>query len=66
MTTPKTTRTLFRCPVCKADVERDVSDFPFCTPRCKVIDLGRWASDEYRIPGEKAYIPDPSSENEQY
>jgi endogenous inhibitor of DNA gyrase (YacG/DUF329 family) len=27
---------------------------PFCSERCKIQDLGRWASDAYRIPGEKA------------
>jgi len=25
---------------------------PFCSERCRMIDLGRWASGEYRIPGE--------------
>lgn len=25
-------------------------DFPFCSPRCKLIDLGRWLGEEYRIP----------------
>ncbi len=24
--------------------------FPFCTPRCKTIDLGKWVNEEYRIP----------------
>jgi hypothetical protein len=26
---------------------------PFCSERCRMIDLGKWASDEYRLPGEK-------------
>ncbi|MEK6538379.1 MAG: DNA gyrase inhibitor YacG, partial [Nitrospirota bacterium] len=25
---------------------------PFCSERCKLIDLGRWAGEKYRIPGE--------------
>ncbi|MEO8519915.1 MAG: DNA gyrase inhibitor YacG [Acidobacteriota bacterium] len=25
---------------------------PFCSERCKLADLGRWLSEEYRIPGE--------------
>lgn len=25
-------------------------DFPFCSERCRLIDLGKWASEEYRIP----------------
>jgi endogenous inhibitor of DNA gyrase (YacG/DUF329 family) len=26
--------------------------FPFCSPRCRTIDLGRWLSEGYRIPSE--------------
>ncbi|GIU82081.1 MAG: hypothetical protein KatS3mg006_1145 [Pyrinomonadaceae bacterium] len=26
---------------------------PFCSERCKLIDLGAWADEQYRIPGEK-------------
>ncbi len=26
--------------------------FPFCSSRCRLIDLGRWIDGEYRIPGE--------------
>jgi endogenous inhibitor of DNA gyrase (YacG/DUF329 family) len=25
-------------------------EFPFCSPRCKTIDLGRWLSEDYRLP----------------
>lgn len=25
-------------------------DFPFCSERCRLIDLGRWADEEYKIP----------------
>ncbi len=24
---------------------------PFCSERCKFIDLGKWASEEYKVPG---------------
>ncbi|MDX8405027.1 MAG: DNA gyrase inhibitor YacG, partial [Mariprofundus sp.] len=44
--------TIFRCPICKKPVKRNAEDFPFCTSRCRVIDLGRWASEEYRIAGD--------------
>ena len=27
-------------------------EWPFCSPRCKTIDLGRWLSGTYRIPAE--------------
>lgn len=31
---------------------------PFCTERCKMIDLGAWASESYRVPGEAPQDPD--------
>jgi endogenous inhibitor of DNA gyrase (YacG/DUF329 family) len=37
------------CPTCKKPVEATNDDFPFCSDRCRVIDLGKWASGEYRI-----------------
>ena len=39
-----------KCPICKKDVESGVEDFPFCSERCRLIDLGKWAAEEYRIP----------------
>jgi uncharacterized protein len=42
------------CPVCKKKTPwKDNLFRPFCSDRCRLIDLGKWASDEYRIPGEK-------------
>ena len=38
------------CPICKKDAALGEPDFPFCSERCRLIDLGRWASEEYRIP----------------
>jgi uncharacterized protein len=39
-----------KCPICKKEVAPGDPDFPFCSERCRLIDLGRWASEEYRIP----------------
>jgi hypothetical protein len=40
-----------RCPTCRQPVNWDESEFkPFCSERCQTIDLGRWASEEYRVP----------------
>jgi len=37
-----------KCPICKKEVTP--SDFfPFCSERCKIIDLGNWASEKYVI-----------------
>ncbi|MGO9642112.1 MAG: DNA gyrase inhibitor YacG [Candidatus Acidiferrales bacterium] len=40
----------FHCPICgkPADSETD-RDFPFCSERCRLIDLGNWASGKYRV-----------------
>jgi endogenous inhibitor of DNA gyrase (YacG/DUF329 family) len=47
-----------RCPICGKPVEppdassnqHQPSYFPFCTDRCKLIDLGRWLDGKYQIP----------------
>ncbi|MGZ8994452.1 MAG: DNA gyrase inhibitor YacG [Burkholderiaceae bacterium] len=43
-----------RCPTCAREVRWDAqSKFrPFCSERCKMIDLGAWASDGYSIAGD--------------
>lgn len=38
-----------RCPTCRALVLRSDPEFPFCSERCRVIDLGKWASGGYVI-----------------
>ena len=38
-----------RCPICKKEVKRTNPDFPFCSDRCRLIDLGKWASGGYVI-----------------
>jgi endogenous inhibitor of DNA gyrase (YacG/DUF329 family) len=40
------------CPTCGANVVWDASSpfRPFCSERCKMIDLGAWATESYRIP----------------
>lgn len=41
------------CPRCQKIVLWENNPFrPFCSERCRLIDLGKWASDEYAIPGE--------------
>jgi uncharacterized protein len=37
------------CPICKKPVKSTNSDFPFCSERCRTIDLGKWASGGYVI-----------------
>jgi len=38
-----------RCPTCRTIVLLDDPNLPFCSERCRVIDLGKWASGAYRI-----------------
>ncbi len=38
-----------KCPICKKDVQPGEPEFPFCSERCRIIDLGNWASDKYVI-----------------
>lgn len=38
-----------RCPICKKAVKSTDADFPFCSPRCRTMDLGKWASGQYVI-----------------
>jgi endogenous inhibitor of DNA gyrase (YacG/DUF329 family) len=38
-----------RCPTCKNIVLVGSEDFPFCSDRCRLIDLGKWASGGYVI-----------------
>jgi endogenous inhibitor of DNA gyrase (YacG/DUF329 family) len=42
-----------RCPSCKVDVATDGAHKPFCSERCRLIDLGSWLDGKYRIAGEK-------------
>jgi uncharacterized protein len=52
-----------RCPICgrRSSAEHK----PFCTPRCREVDLGRWLAGVYRVPGPPAELdedPPPSPE----
>jgi endogenous inhibitor of DNA gyrase (YacG/DUF329 family) len=53
----KKTRSL-RCPTCRTIVLAGDENFPFCSDRCRLIDLGKWASGGYVIP---APITDPET-----
>ena len=38
-----------RCPICRKIVLRTEPEFPFCSARCRLIDLGKWASGAYVV-----------------
>ncbi|MEL7448282.1 MAG: DNA gyrase inhibitor YacG [Pseudomonadota bacterium] len=55
------------CPTCGARVKWTPESRwrPFCSERCKLIDLGEWFDEERRIPGDPVAppdTPDPTSE----
>ncbi len=43
------------CPICgkAAKPRAENRAFPFCSERCKLIDLGKWLGEDYRIPGPR-------------
>lgn len=46
---------LVRCPTCRREVPADVGRCrPFCSDRCKLLDLGKWLDGAFVIPGEAA------------
>jgi uncharacterized protein len=65
---------MIKCPTCHQVVhfegERLPPNFPFCSERCKLVDLGKWLGDSYRIagkelgPNEVADGPESSYEDE--
>lgn len=52
------------CPTCKKPVPwlPEQRFKPFCSQRCKLIDLGDWATEAHKIPGEPR-LPEDDSEN---
>ncbi|MHB0973293.1 MAG: DNA gyrase inhibitor YacG [Thiobacillus sp.] len=50
------------CPTCGATVPWTAESRwkPFCSERCKMIDLGQWATEKYRVPAEEQEPDDGS------
>jgi hypothetical protein len=63
MTETKSVKLLkIKCPRCGTVSNwQGNPDRPFCSPRCRLIDLGRWADETYRVPAENA--PPENEEN---
>jgi uncharacterized protein len=56
---PKPAMSDLRCPVCDQPLDPKTSPaMPFCSLRCKQIDLGRWLSERYTMPIERPYEED--------
>lgn len=46
---PRKRAVKLKCPICKKPVKSTNAEFPFCSERCRTIDLGKWASGEYVV-----------------
>ncbi len=59
---PTTKPPVVSCPICGAAVKWSAENRwkPFCSERCKLIDLGQWATEKYRVPG----APGPQGDDE--
>ena len=60
--------TTVQCPTCDRVVQWNASSpwRPFCSERCKLIDLGAWASEQHAIPGNEIEAEDkPKTEDEE-
>jgi endogenous inhibitor of DNA gyrase (YacG/DUF329 family) len=45
--------TIVKCPTCRREIEWSTAEFrPFCSDRCRLIDLGAWLTEKHAIPGE--------------
>jgi len=40
----------FSCPTCGKPIAAASKHFPFCSDRCRLVDLGRWLREDYRVP----------------
>jgi endogenous inhibitor of DNA gyrase (YacG/DUF329 family) len=56
---------MVRCPTCRAEVPWEGNPHrPFCSERCRLIDLGAWAEGRYRIPGKKIEAEDKADDGD--
>jgi endogenous inhibitor of DNA gyrase (YacG/DUF329 family) len=53
-----------KCPTCKKTVAWTTEEIfkPFCSERCKLIDLGDWATEAHKIPGSTLHDPEEEME----
>jgi endogenous inhibitor of DNA gyrase (YacG/DUF329 family) len=61
-----TQKKMISCPTCgkKGVWTKDNSVRPFCSERCKLIDLGKWADEKHRVPGEPVNPGDELSDED--
>ncbi len=52
-----------KCPICSKPVDAKDDNAPFCSDRCRLIDLGKWASGDYVI--SSLPLHDPQKDNDE-
>jgi endogenous inhibitor of DNA gyrase (YacG/DUF329 family) len=51
-----------KCPTCNKEIQWQDNPFrPFCSERCKLVDLSKWVNEEFRVPGQP--LPSEPSES---
>ncbi len=56
-----------KCPICHqpAAYTKENPFRPFCSERCKLIDFGAWANEEYSVPSEESpHLPDETDHSD--
>jgi uncharacterized protein len=57
-----------RCPICRAEIAEiegaDARWRPFCSERCRLLDLSAWTTGRYRIPGDPVPPPDAANDDD--
>jgi endogenous inhibitor of DNA gyrase (YacG/DUF329 family) len=55
---------LTRCPICRRQFNSEQSPaMPFCSERCRRVDLGRWLNEDYGLPFEPSEEDTPDDES---
>jgi uncharacterized protein len=54
-----------RCPICKKKVALGDLEFPFCSERCRIIDLGNWSAEKYVISSPAGSAAKTESEDDE-
>lgn len=55
-----------KCPTCQKEIFYSPDNIfrPFCSERCKLIDLGAWAAEEHRVEGQDLILDEFMSDEE--
>jgi len=54
-----------RCPICRGKVlPADAKFRPFCSERCRLLDLSAWTTERYRFAGDPVPTHDPANDDD--